>query len=244
MNHVKSISPDPVVSAVVELRFESTLPKPAIYGVLYSALRGDYGQQTSLPIMQLPEEVRLKAPNFRFKPWYHLSGDGLTVQIGPDVLAVNCDCSGSYMGWGNFWPLIQQVLARVKDTDVVTEIARIGIRYISFFEDIDIFDNLKLTIQRDGEPFVSGATTFVTLIEDAGFSQRLALQNDAQLNAPSGAKTGSTVDIDTFSMEQRPSFDGIEEVIEAGHRQEKQLFFSLLRDEFLETLNPVYEERG
>jgi len=43
-------------------------------------------------------------------------------------------------------------------------------------------------------------------------------------------------------MEECPSFDGIEKVIQDGHRLEKQLFFSLLRDEFLETLNPIYEE--
>ncbi|MCK5805034.1 MAG: TIGR04255 family protein [Lentisphaeria bacterium] len=242
MKHVKSISPDPVVNAVVELRFDSALPKPAIYGILYSALREDYGKQESMPITQLPEELRLKDPNFRFKPWYQLSGNGLMVQIGPDVIAVNCDCSGGYMGWTSFWELIQKILVCVKDTGVVAKITRVGIRYISFFEGMNIFDNLKLAIQRDGKPFVSHATTFMTLIEDAGFTQRLAVKNDAQLKTASGSKTGSTIDIDTFQMEERATFDGIEEAIQDGHRLEKQLFFSLLRDEFLEKLNPVYEE--
>ena len=242
MKQVKSISPDPLVNAVVELRFESALPKPAVYGVLYNALRDEYGEQTTLPIMQLPEELRLKAPNLLSKPWYQLSGNGLMVQIGPDVVAVNCDCSESYMGWSSFWLLIQQILESVKGIDVVKAITRIGIRYISFFEEMNIFDNLKLTIQRNGEPFVSGATTFVTLIEDAGFAQRLALKNDAQLGSQSVSRTGSTVDIDTFRIEKLTSFDGIEEVIQDGHRLEKRLFFSLLRDEFLQTLNPVYEE--
>lgn len=242
MRHVKSISPDPVVSAVVELRFESALPKPAIYGVLYSALREGYGTQTPLPIVQLPEVVRLNDPNFRHKPWYQLSGNGLLVQIGPDVLAINCDCSENYIGWANFWPLIQDILTRVEKTDVVTQITRVGIRYISFFEGLNVFDKLKLTIEREGKSFVSEATTFVTLVQDASFTMRLAVKNDAQLNSPSASKKGSTVDIDTFKMESYTSFEGIDSLIQDGHRLEKQLFFSLLRNEFLESLNPVYDE--
>jgi len=241
---VRSISPDPVVNAVVELRFDCSVPKPAVYGIMYAALKAQYGKPESLPVMQLPEQIRLNDASFRWKPWYRLSGPGVTAQVGPDVLALNCDCDPAYMKWHQFWPLIQNTLAQVRACGVVTAITRIGVRYISFFEGVNIFDRLKLTVTLDGQPLSSGATSFVTVLNDGGLLQRLALNNDVQLHAPAGDRKGSTVDIDTFQALNLDSFDAVETIICQAHRREKERFFALLRDDFLAGLNPEYEDGG
>jgi uncharacterized protein (TIGR04255 family) len=244
MSQIKSISPDPVKTAVVELRFTSSLPKEAIYGVLYNALRELCPESKALPIMQLPEIVRVQAPDLRWKPWYQLSGSGLDVQIGPEVLGVNCDCSNGYRGWDFFSEMISKILVDVKDTKLIETISRIGVRYISFFENVNIFEKLKLSIHRDGKPFCCEKTTFTTLLTEGDFNQLLSLNNDAVLtsqNPPREEKRGSTVDIDTFTMKEFPSFEGVSQIIEEGHALEKKLFFSLLKEDFLESLNPTYE---
>ncbi len=128
-----SISPDPVINAVVELRFESVHPKNAVYGLLYNELKSNFKQQSSLPIMQLPEELRLQAPNLKFKPWYQLSGEKILLQVGPDVIAINCDCSSGYIGWSKFYSLIEEINTSVIHSGVVKTITRVGIRFISFF---------------------------------------------------------------------------------------------------------------
>lgn len=243
MRQVKSISPDPVKTAVVELRFAGGLPKEAIYGVLYNALRDLCPESKALPIMQLPESVRVKAPELRWKPWYQLSGSGLEVQVGPEVIGMNCDCSNGYKGWNFFSKEILNILVRVEATKLVEAISRIGVRYISFFEKVNIFEKLKLSISLGEKPFCCEKTTFTTLLAEGDFSQLLSLNNDALLtspNLPYGEK-GSTIDIDTFTMKEFSSFEGVNQIIEKGHAFEKKLFFSLLKEDFLNSLNPTYE---
>jgi uncharacterized protein (TIGR04255 family) len=242
MNIIKSISPDPVISAVVELRFESDVPKEAVYGVMYNALNKLCPESTALPIMQFPEAVRAKAPELRWKPWYQLSGNGLDLQIGPEVIGMNCDCSTGYMGWSKFSKHVSHILSCIETTNLVKNITRIGIRYISFFEQVNIFEKLKLTIHREGKFFCDDQTIFTTLLREGQFIQKIQLNNDVELTTPVHHKKGSTFDIDTFQMTKNLSFEKVHQIIEDGHAHEKKLFFSLLTDDFLNSLNPTYEQ--
>lgn len=238
---IKSISPDPVTNAVVELRFESAYPKVAIYGLLYNKLKDDFKQQSSLPIMQLPEEVRLKDPNLKFKPWYQLSGQKTLLQIGPDVIAINCDCSSGYMGWDKFQPLIEKVNQSAISTGVMKTITRIGIRFISFFENINIFDQIKLKVHYEESKLTDSFTTLTTHIKKQNFTQRLVLNNSIINRCVSPQKiekTGSIIDIDTFTSDPMTNFDNLESFIDRGHSLGKALFFSLLEKQFLDSLNP------
>lgn len=220
------------------------LPKEAIYGVLYNALNDLCPESKALPIMQLPEAVRVNAPELRWKPWYQLSGSRLDVQIGPEVIGVNCDCSTGYMGWEKFSNYVSQILDCMDSTKLVKVISRIGVRYISFFEKVNIFEQLKLTIHREGTPIYGEKTTFTTLIKEEKFTQLLSLNNTVMLTSPNlpQGKRGSTFDIDTFIMTELPSFEGVNQIIKDGHSLEKRLFFSLLKDNFLQSLNPTYEQ--
>ena len=56
----KKITSCPLVETIVELRFESSLPPDAIFGVIYQKLKSDYPKVDKLPILQIPEEIRFK----------------------------------------------------------------------------------------------------------------------------------------------------------------------------------------
>ena len=52
---------------------------------------------------------------------------------------------------------------------------------------------------------------------------------------------GSVIDIETVLENNIDDFFGqMKELVEEGHVEEKKLFFSLLKPEYLETLNPEY----
>ena len=52
---------------------------------------------------------------------------------------------------------------------------------------------------------------------------------------------GSTIDIDTFYTGQIPvDKEKIKEIIETAHIKEKEIFFNLITDDFLQELNPEY----
>ena len=76
-----------------------------------------------------------------------------------------------------------------------------------------------------------------TEIEQGEFSSSLQIANNVIING----KLGSIIDIDTFVTKNLESFfSNKTDIIHAGHLKEKELFYSLLKTEFLNTLNPTY----
>ena len=60
-------------------------------------------------------------------------------------------------------------------------------------------------------------------------------------NANNQNRLGSIIDIDTFrDHDLEKFFSKKEEIINRGHTKEKELFYSLLKEDFLNTLNPIY----
>jgi len=62
-------------------------------------------------------------------------------------------------------------------------------------------------------------------------------------NAPT--RVGSIIDIDMSNLEvdgqtSKQFFQEVDALLERGHDVQKDLFFNLLKPEFLSTLNPVY----
>jgi len=74
---------------------------------------------------------------------------------------------------------------------------------------------------------------------DSGTSN-LKVVNYAEVRVERELLRGSIIDIDTQVLIDRCADFG--DAINRAHRAEKELFFSLLNKNFLETLNPVYQE--
>lgn len=64
------ITPDPIIDAVVEFRFESEIPPDAILGMLFSVVRNEFSNFKKLPIAKIPEEIRRNDPQLKFAPFY------------------------------------------------------------------------------------------------------------------------------------------------------------------------------
>jgi len=64
--------------------------------------------------------------------------------------------------------------------------------------------------------------------------------NSAEISLEGEEIKGSLIDIDT-SVDVN-LFDSFEKAIESAHFTEKALFYKLLKEDFLSTLNPVCEE--
>ncbi len=88
-------------------------------------------------------------------------------------------------------------------------------------------------------------TNIRTEITDSKIKKILQIANNAQIVVGTESELGSVIDIDCIhdmSEDSQRFFEIYNDLIEKAHREEKELFFSLLKDSFLETLNPVYEE--
>jgi uncharacterized protein (TIGR04255 family) len=234
MSLPKTISPCPILDALFEIRFSTKMHPNAVFGLIYNALQADFGESENLPILQLPEAVRAADPGFRFKPHYRIFNENFVVQIGPDVLTISS--YPKYAGWTVFSNKILDVLDKVEKVGIIDSILRIGIRYINFFGG-DIFKDLNLKILIGENSIENKSTVFRTEIEQTDFSSTLQIAN----NVNNQDRLGSILDIDTFRENGLENFFlNKADIIGNGHEREKELFFSLLKKDFLTTLNPVY----
>jgi uncharacterized protein (TIGR04255 family) len=229
-----NINPCPILDALLEVRFSSKINSNAVFGLIYNVLQKDFEKVESLPILQLPDVVRVSDPNFKYKPHYRISNNNFVIQIGPDVLSISS--FPKYLGWQAFSKTIFDVLQKVEKIGIISKIERIGLRYVNFFEN-NIFDKINLKVCISSDNIFYKNTVVRTEIEQGEFNSTLQIAN----NAINSGRLGSIIDIDTFSVVNLESFfDKKIDIVNNGHKKEKELFYSLLKEDFLNSLNPKY----
>ncbi|PLX50983.1 MAG: hypothetical protein C0613_02835 [Desulfobulbaceae bacterium] len=234
------ITPDPIIDAVVEFRFESEIPPDAVLGMLFSVVREEFSNFKKLPIAEIPEEIRRNDPQLKFAPCYQSVSGGYRLSVGPSVISLGT--SGDYVGWKeNFYPFLQHIIRQLEKSGIVKSFKRIGIRYIDFFE-TDIFEKITLSIKLNDQPLVAKQTTISTIFEHDELTTRVNIQNNTTIRRDEKQYIGSIIDTDTFA-EPKDSIPFVELVtlIDKQHEISLKVFFDLLRPEFLETLNPEYD---
>jgi uncharacterized protein (TIGR04255 family) len=144
-----SISPCPIVEAVAEVRFETSVPEDAIFGLVYQTLKTDFPKVETLPVASLPAELRKSDPNLALQPLHRLDGKDLTVLVGSQAVSVGVH--GGYPGWATVSERLNTTFTRIASTGLIVRTHRFGLRYINFFQG-DIFPNLALSIAINNEP--------------------------------------------------------------------------------------------
>ncbi len=238
----KSISPCPIVEALVEIRFETQLPHDAVFGLFYTSIKDRYPVVEKLFPLQLPDVVRMQDPDLKFTPYYKLKSDNLFCQVGPRVLSINC--IREYLGWTEYFSEIQRVLKKITQQGIVSSLSRLGVRYINFFE-ADVSEGVNLDISFKGNSLIARDTTLRSRFDSGRFTSFLRFASKGSFVDGETKKQGTILDIDTFVDldNEEYNLDALLKLIDEGHEEEKRLFFSLLKQEYVDAnLNPVYEE--
>ncbi|SDG71424.1 TIGR04255 family protein [Dyadobacter soli] len=233
-----SIDPNPVVEATVELKFQSSLPRGAVFGVLYTKFQQKYPISTALPILNIPEDVRASDPSFNFQALYKLSNDKYDLQIGNDVISIHSN--KGYVGWNNFSTELDMFFETLTGSGVIQSPVSLVIRYLNFFPDMDIFPDIDVEVRMANSAFVSPNLLIRSEKEVEGLTEVLQITNNATLlSGPNTSFTGSLMDISVFENKVE-GLNNFKETVEKLHTREKRIFFNLLKTRFVENLNPVY----
>lgn len=232
----KKISPCPILESIVELRFDSPFPSDAIFGIIYNEFKTDYPNVQELPILQLPEIVRKQDPILKYKPSYKLSSDdNFLFQVGARTISLIS--LSPYSGWEVFSEKIKDLVQRIKKLEIVSAYSRAGIRYINGF-DCNILEKINLSLNMTEKSFTDLDSSIRLEVPTGKFISTLQIANNAQVTKTGAVAKGSVIDIDTYI--ENPTNDIID-LIESGHSEEKKLFYTLLKKEFVEQeLNPEY----
>lgn len=235
----KKITPCPIIETLFEVRFESALPGDAIFGIIYNAFKNEFPNIEKLPILQLPDAIRSRDPQFTYAPHYRISFENYIFQVGPKVFSLaNVNI---YAGWETFYEKIKNVFEKIYSLNIIKDIHRLGLRYINFFPAVNIFEKSDLKILLKDNIFVNEVNLLINLPTN-GFVNTLRMVSDTEIEI-SKKQNGSVIDIDTslVSSKKMDSFTDMAQIIKDAHTEEKKLFFSLLKDEYVKTLNPEYE---
>lgn len=237
---------EPLIDAVFEVRFAAIVSASSVLpGILFRELDGDKSIE-SLPIAQVPVQIRENDQNLRYAPVTKLAWGNFFVQIGDRSLSVLCKLP--YPGWGIFKAAILQIVSAMFRSDIVQLIERFSLKYI------DIIDlqgdrptslvNLSLML---GNHTLEGET-FALRIEIPGndLIHAINVASYAKAKLQDGSiKEGLILDIDSIYNTNNAGFaewnSDLGQKLDYLHQANKQVFFDCLRDETVKMLEPVYD---
>ena len=237
---------DRLTDAIVNIQFNPGVPADAVIGYFHSLTRDLYDITSGDSDSAFSP---FNAPGFLIeqRSFFAINSE-LGVRIDVSERQINFNITSGYIGWDRYSKLIEQTLQLLFDHKIIRKINRLGLRYVSDFANTRLFQHIGATLQLHVLNPSMEKSQFRTEFTTAnGFYAILSLSNAyptfvEQTGQPDGAMS-SRVDIDVIRVylpQDAVSFAQLVSQIQQMHDEQKQLFFSLLTDEFVQTLNPQY----
>jgi len=235
------IDPCPIADTGFEVRFTPAMPPSAVFGIVYTALKNTHPSEVEqLPILQLPDSLLDQDPNLMYRPHHQISNDQFTVQIGPRILVISS--KSPYPGWDVVREEVTNCLKAIVDAGVIKTIERMGMRYVNLFVG-DVTEQLTIKVSAPDD-LKLGAKSMRVEVKHLDLLSSVSIHTEFGNAGETKDQIGTVVDIDTYILLQLdPGAWGYADLLEQMHASEKSLFFSLLKLELLNQLNPIYDEQ-
>ncbi|WP_368028860.1 TIGR04255 family protein [Arcobacter sp. s6] len=245
----KSITPTPIISASIEIRFDVNCPLDAVFGIVFNALRTEYNEHEPLPISTIPEQIRIQ-DGLIDQPHYRLfkKNSSLSILLGPKLFVFlyakeDLNSSEDYPGWTDSLSIeLKKLYSILFSLNIISKVTRLGIRCNDFFEDRNIFNHTEYNIldsehnRKDLEK-----TQIIQTIEKNGFVHNVVVSNNSNFIANGIITSGSMIDIDSFTTDIKDDFSkNYEKYLNNCHETNKEFFYKMLKKDFIDSLNPIY----
>ena len=222
-----------IVESVFDIFFETTAITENFLGLVEQV--DGFEEIIKLPILQIPEVIRKNDPNFKFQPLYEIhskTNADYRVMLGDGMIGVAIN--REYKGWDkSFYPQIKRLFTTFLDSDKVIEINRIGLRYVNFFPNENIFNTGKLDVKIANNE-ACNKKIFLKIedcIEDICYSKTVINHTEYVKSSISG----SIIDIVTFIESNRKEI--IFEDINRLHGISKEKFKEVISDKYIKQHN-------
>lgn len=229
----KKITPERLRDTIIELRYDSDVPFEYLLGLVYDTLKDILAPVNNLGSNELTfnpfSSIIINSRKDLFQ------NEVIRLQVLEGRLVFNSN--GVYQGWDKFLGNIQKTLEQLTSKSLIKNVNRIGLRYISEFSELQIFDNLVWSFDYHWKQSRKLNASFRTeWVDDSD----MIIVNLANSELPEG-EIFSIMDVDVNCQLQEPvSLEDTIETIERLHHKEKEVFFGLMRPEFIQWLNPSY----
>jgi len=232
-----------VLDSISEIIFKEARDIEVLFSDIYILLKNDGWEFEKLPVMDIPENIRKGNSSFDKTPHYVFTSNGKRVFIGPRVMAFSYDASKSYNGWSNYRKELSAFYDLLTKSNDETNIDQVSLNFIDFFKNHNIYDHITLSVDDNAlESIYPGADkgkTYITELDVDDLNIRIKIENDMSLSIKGSDSEieGSMIDIEVSKIIKE---EDILDVYDEMHKHSKNIFFTLLSDTFIKTLNPTY----
>jgi len=226
-----------IVETVFDIFFETTDITEKFLGIIEQV--DGFEQITKLPILQIPEAIRKNDPNLKFQHLYEINStinSNYKIMLGDGLIGIAI--KKEYKGWNNsFYPQIKKLFKIILDNGKIIKINRIGLRYINFLPNENIFKTGKLNVKIANNK-ACNKKIFLRIEDclDKICYSKTVINNTEYLNS---STLGSIIDIVTFiesdkkNLEKETIFEDINEL----HDISKKKFKEVISNEYIKQYN-------
>lgn len=232
----KRITPDRIKDAIVEFRINYNTQYEIFFGLLFNSIN----KSDEYKYIEQPNSIPL-LDNSWTGSRYLFYNDRIKFHINKEEVTINC--YDGYIKWSNYQNEIDKILSLIGSLNITSNISRIGMRYVSEYEEVNLSEITKFKFTF-GFPNINSSNYFFN--SEFNFNGLVVLLNLRNL-APSiiedKKKNISFIDIDIIN-------DGLDislidketlfPILNKMHDVENQIFFGMLEEDFLKSLNPEY----
>jgi uncharacterized protein (TIGR04255 family) len=243
----RKITPDNIKDSLVQIVFNPACPPELVIGRFENHLKNLLEFKGGTPplkqVFRLPDENELNFGQFQtgvFQGGFFLDKKEF-VQVTVSANAIVFNTFKNYPGWEVMLSVIEETVKVLFEKGIAESVQRIGVRYISQFDGIAIFEKLKMSLGLNISNKNYTTTQIRSEYDEDEFKIILNLLNNFQRSENDIQRNFSTIDIDVIKFYE--SVTDVREIIgdvDKAHFKQKSTFFSLLSDEFLKSLNPEY----
>ena len=233
----------PIIDAVFDMWFESKMPSEALLGIIVENIES-YKDIRSLPLLQLPKDIRLMDPNLKHQALYEiLPTDEKYYKIVLGHNSLGIALNGKYQGWDkSFFPEIKELYGKVFEKNLIEKITRCGLRYVDFFQDENIYETGKVSVMINNDKVTDSNEKILLRIErqfNKDISIAVVIDNKTIIKkTPDNLeKNGSIIDIVSFvKNEQFIKKDNFFEIVNQLHTTNKDYFKEVANDDLIKRL--------
>lgn len=240
MKAPKRLKKTPLIDAIAEVRFSSSVPPDTIVGLVYGAIKDEFGAPEPLPILQIPAALRDQDPNLRYQACYRFQREGHTLLLGPRNVALS---TVPYVDWNSAEPRLNEVLMKLDQANLFQRIERIGLRYVNFFEKLNVIERSTLKLEVAGKSIAAQSITLRAERTENEYTVITQIFNHASVLGPQ-AKAGSVIDIDVVTdkvvVDTKMFSQSLLRVFTEANELADNAFFSLLTSDFINEFEPEF----
>ena len=243
----RKLNPDNLKDTIVEVGYVQKIPHELMLGFVSSIIKPLGYQYIAAP----NQNINIAFNNnqqIAFGFGNNNSGffikDNVRIQFTTNQIGFNC-MADKYVGWEKYSQIISDIINTLFNENTIKDFNRVGIRYISEFRNIDIYQGIKgaIDVSKTGLKLddsilrlvdeSNNLKTYITLTNKA---KRISLSQQGQ-----EIIEASLVDVSVYEN-FNPTLDlnVLNSKLNQIHTKQKEIFFGLINDEFLNALNPEY----